>query len=148
MFGWRKGEGAVVDCEIRHTRRDFASILVIYCDLMLRRVSPLVRLTRERGLLPATKEAFVPSLAVLFMLVPQSLAYAVLAGVPPIYGLYSSTVPLLVYSLFGTSGQVAIGPVAMMSLLTAGAVENLGVRREQVVRERALRALRSGVPVA
>jgi sulfate permease, SulP family len=98
---------------------------------MLRRVSPLVRLTQERGLLQATKEAFVPALAVLFMLVPQSLAYAVLAGVPPIYGLYSSTVPLLVYSLFGTSGQVAIGPVAMMSLLTAGAIENLGGARAE-----------------
>ena len=54
-----------------------------------------------------------------------------LAGVPPIYGLYSSTVHLLVYSLFGTSGQVAIGPVAMMSLLTAGAIENLGGARAE-----------------
>jgi SulP family sulfate permease len=54
---------------------------------------------------------------VAIMLVPQSMAYAMLAGLPPVIGLYSSTLPLIVYALFGTSRQLAVGPVAMVSLL-------------------------------
>ncbi len=53
------------------------------------------------------------------MLIPQGMAYAMLAGLPPIYGLYASTVPLILYALFGTSRQLAVGPVAMVSLLIA-----------------------------
>ncbi len=53
------------------------------------------------------------------MLVPQAMAYALLAGLPPEVGLYSATVPLLVYALMGTSRQLAVGPVAISSLLTA-----------------------------
>ncbi|MEX0889963.1 MAG: SulP family inorganic anion transporter, partial [Balneolaceae bacterium] len=56
-------------------------------------------------------------LTVTVMLVPQGMAYAVLAGLPPVYGLYASIVPLLVYALFGTSRQLAVGPVAMVALL-------------------------------
>jgi SulP family sulfate permease len=51
------------------------------------------------------------------MLVPQGMAYAMLAGLPPIVGLYASTIPLVVYALFGSSRQLAVGPVAMVSLL-------------------------------
>jgi SulP family sulfate permease len=51
------------------------------------------------------------------MLVPQGMAYAMLAGLPPVMGLYASTLPLIAYALFGTSRQLAVGPVAMMSLL-------------------------------
>ncbi len=53
------------------------------------------------------------------MLVPQAMAYALLAGLPPEVGLYSATVPLLVYAVMGTSRQLAVGPVAISSLLTA-----------------------------
>ena len=56
------------------------------------------------------------------MLIPQGMAYALLAGLPPIYGLYAATLPLLVYAVLGTSRQLAVGPVAMDSLLTATAV--------------------------
>jgi len=56
------------------------------------------------------------------MLIPQGMAYALIAGLPPIYGLYASLVPLVVYALFGTSRQLAVGPVAMVSLLVAAAV--------------------------
>lgn len=56
------------------------------------------------------------------MLIPQGMAYAMIAGLPPIYGLYASTVPLLIYALLGTSRQLAVGPVAMVSLLTAAGV--------------------------
>lgn len=56
------------------------------------------------------------------MLIPQGMAYAMLAGLPPIYGLYASIVPLALYALFGTSRQLAVGPVAMVSLLVATGV--------------------------
>ncbi|MEN8790315.1 MAG: sulfate permease [Flavobacteriaceae bacterium] len=53
------------------------------------------------------------------VLIPQAMAYAMLAGLPPEYGLYASLIPLLIYVLLGTSGPLAIGPVAMDSLLVA-----------------------------
>ncbi len=56
------------------------------------------------------------------MLVPQAMAYALLAGLPPQVGLYASTVPLVLYAVFGTSRQLAVGPVAIVSLLTASAL--------------------------
>ncbi|MEM6265352.1 MAG: solute carrier family 26 protein [Bacteroidota bacterium] len=56
------------------------------------------------------------------MLIPQGMAYAMLAGLPPIYGLYAATIPLIIYALFGTSPQLAVGPVAMDSLLVAAGV--------------------------
>ena len=56
------------------------------------------------------------------MLVPQAMAYALLAGLPPQVGLYASTVPVLAYAIFGTSRQLAVGPVAIVSLLTASAL--------------------------
>jgi SulP family sulfate permease len=59
------------------------------------------------------------------MLIPQGMAYAMLAGLPPIYGLYAATIPLLAYAIFGTSRQLAVGPVAMDSLLVAIGVSKL-----------------------
>ncbi|MDE0771785.1 MAG: solute carrier family 26 protein [Salibacteraceae bacterium] len=56
------------------------------------------------------------------MLIPQGMAYAMIAGVPPIYGLYASTFPLIIYALFGTSRQLAVGPVAIDSLLVLAGV--------------------------
>lgn len=58
-------------------------------------------------------------LTVAVMLVPQSMAYALLAGLPPVVGLYAALVPPALYALFGTSRQLAVGPVAMDSLLVA-----------------------------
>lgn len=56
------------------------------------------------------------------MLIPQGMAYAFIAGLPPVYGLYASIVPIFIYAIFGTSRQLAVGPVAMVSLLTATAL--------------------------
>ena len=56
------------------------------------------------------------------MLIPQGMAYASIAGLPAVYGLYASIVPILIYAFFGTSRQLAVGPVAMVSLLTATAI--------------------------
>ncbi|WP_193368447.1 SulP family inorganic anion transporter [Pelagibius marinus] len=64
------------------------------------------------------------ALIVTIMLIPQSLAYALLAGLPPEVGLYASMLPLVGYALFGTSSALAVGPVAVVSLMTAAAVGN------------------------
>lgn len=64
----------------------------------------------------------VAGLTVGVMLIPQGMAYAMIAGLPPIYGLYASTIPLIIYAIFGTSRQLAVGPVAMVSLLTASGI--------------------------
>ncbi len=61
-------------------------------------------------------------LVVAIMLVPQSMAYALLAGLPPEVGLYASIIPLIAYALFGSSRVLAVGPVAMVSLLTLSGV--------------------------
>jgi SulP family sulfate permease len=64
----------------------------------------------------------VAALIVTIMLIPQSLAYALLAGLPPEVGLYASVAPLLLYALLGTSRVLAVGPVAVVSLMTAAAI--------------------------
>lgn len=65
------------------------------------------------------------------MLVPQGMAYAMIAGMPPIYGLYAALVPQIVYALTGTSRQLAVGPVAMDSLLVAAGVGALQLANTQ-----------------
>lgn len=62
---------------------------------------------------------------VTIMLIPQSLAYALLAGLPPVVGLYASMLPLVAYAAFGTSRTLAVGPVAVVSLMTAAAAGNI-----------------------
>lgn len=70
---------------------------------------------------------FVAALIVTIMLIPQSLAYALLAGLPPEMGLYASILPLVAYAIFGTSRALAVGPVAVVSLMTAAAIGKLGL---------------------
>ena len=70
----------------------------------------------------ALKGDVVAGFTTAVMLIPQGMAYAMLAGLPPIVGLYASTVPLVLYAFFGTSRRLAVGPVAMVSLLTAAGV--------------------------
>jgi SulP family sulfate permease len=69
----------------------------------------------------------VAALIVTIMLIPQSLAYALLAGLPPEVGLYASVAPLLLYALFGSSRVLAVGPVAVVSLMTAAAIGEVAV---------------------
>ncbi|CAG7911331.1 unnamed protein product [Brassica rapa] len=66
------------------------------------------------------------------MLVPQAMSYAKLAGLPPIYGLYSSFVPIFVYAIFGSSRQLAIGPVALVSLLVSNALGDIADSSEEL----------------
>ena len=63
------------------------------------------------------KDDLIAGVTVAIMLVPQGMAYAMLAGLPPVIGLYASTVPLIVYALFGSSRHLGVGPVAIVSLL-------------------------------
>lgn len=75
-------------------------------------------------------EDLLAAVIVSIMLIPQSLAYALLAGLPPEMGLYASILPLLVYTLFGSSRVLSVGPVAVMSLMTAAALGSLGLSAE------------------
>ncbi len=69
----------------------------------------------------------VAAIIVTVMLIPQSLAYALLAGLPPEMGLYASILPIVLYAIFGTSRVLAVGPVAVVSLLTAAAVGKIAI---------------------
>ena len=67
----------------------------------------------------------IAGLMVSIMLVPQAMAYAMLAGLPPQTGLYASLLPLVLYGIFGSSRTLAVGPVAIVSLLTASAIQRV-----------------------
>ncbi|MDM7483121.1 MAG: sulfate permease [Halomonas sp.] len=77
--------------------------------------------TYHRGLL--TRDVLA-AVIVTLMLVPQALAYAMLAGLPPEMGLYASMLPLVLYAIFGTSASLAVGPVAVAALMTASALSS------------------------
>jgi SulP family sulfate permease len=87
----------------------------------IERLLPIVGWLRryDRNDLPGD---LIAGLVTAVMLVPQSMAYALLAGLPPVVGLYASTIPLVIYALFGSSRQLAVGPVAIVSLLTLAGV--------------------------
>ncbi|NBN80093.1 sulfate permease [Microvirga tunisiensis] len=70
----------------------------------------------------------IAAVIVTIMLIPQSLAYALLAGLPAEVGLYASILPLVAYAIFGTSRALAVGPVAVVSLMTASAVGELAAQ--------------------
>lgn len=77
--------------------------------------------TYHRGVL--TRD-LLAAVIVTLMLVPQALAYAMLAGLPPEMGLYASMLPLVLYAIFGTSASLAVGPVAVAALMTASALSS------------------------
>jgi SulP family sulfate permease len=80
------------------------------------------------------------------MLIPQSLAYALLAGLPPQAGLYASMAPLVLYALMGSSGALAVGPAAVTSLMTAASVGAIATQGSMAYTEAALMlALISGL---
>jgi len=73
------------------------------------------------------KDDFTAGLTVGIMLIPQGMAYAMIAGLPPVYGLYAALFPQIVYAFMGTSRQLAVGPVAMDSLLVAAGLGALSL---------------------
>lgn len=88
---------------------------------MLERYFPILAWGRTYDR-PALTSDLMAAVIVTIMLIPQSLAYAMLAGLPPVVGLYASILPLVAYAVFGTSRTLAVGPVAVVSLMTASAV--------------------------
>ncbi|EGC39550.1 hypothetical protein DICPUDRAFT_74876 [Dictyostelium purpureum] len=79
------------------------------------------------------KDDVISSLTVGFMIVPQAMAYAILAGLQPIYGLYAAFISPIVYGIFGTSNEISVGPVAMVSLLIPNVVSVPSTDPEYVV---------------
>jgi len=88
-----------------------------------RRFLPFINWLPELRDTSVLRADVVAGITVALVLVPQSMAYAQLAGLPAYYGLYASFLPAIVASLFGSSRQLATGPVAVISLLTASALE-------------------------
>ncbi|MFY0991097.1 SulP family inorganic anion transporter [Halomonas sp. C05BenzN] len=86
-----------------------------------KRYLPILQWLPQYGRATLTSD-LLAAVIVTIMLIPQSLAYAMLAGLPPEVGLYASIAPLVVYAVFGTSRTLAVGPVAVVSLMTAAAV--------------------------
>ena len=93
-------------------------------DLRLRRLLPALEWLSHYRRTDAISDGMA-ALIVTVMLIPQSLAYAMLAGLPAEVGLYASMLPLLGYALFGSSRTLAVGPVAVASLMTAAAVSKV-----------------------
>jgi SulP family sulfate permease len=87
---------------------------------MLSRFFPILEWGRTYNRSILTDD-LMAAVIVTIMLIPQSLAYALLAGLPPVVGLYASILPLVFYAIFGTSRTLAVGPVAVISLMTASA---------------------------
>ncbi|MCA0941530.1 sulfate permease [Salipiger pacificus] len=92
----------------------------------LTRYLPILDWARSYDRDTATSD-LVAAVIVTIMLIPQSLAYALLAGLPAEMGLYASILPLVAYAIFGTSRALAVGPVAVVSLMTAAAIGQLGL---------------------
>lgn len=91
------------------------------------------------------KDDLIAGLTVGVMLIPQGMAYALIAGLPPEYGLYASVVPLIIYAILGTSRHLAVGPVALIALLVASAVSPLADSPEEYIALSVLLALMIGV---
>ncbi|MBI6628783.1 SulP family inorganic anion transporter [Pontibaca salina] len=89
--------------------------------MTLSRYLPILEWGRRYNRSTFTGDA-IAAVIVTIMLIPQSLAYALLAGLPPEAGIYASIAPIILYAIFGTSRTLAIGPVAIVSLMTAAAV--------------------------
>lgn len=106
---------------MRHTAACIETMSSAALTSRIARVLPCVEWLRryDRELL---RNDALAAVIVTIMLIPQSLAYALLAGLPPQVGLYASALPLVGYALFGSSNALAVGPVAVVSLMTAAAV--------------------------
>lgn len=88
---------------------------------LFRRYLPILDWGRDYSR-EALSNDLIAAVIVTIMLIPQSLAYALLAGLPPEAGIYASILPIILYAIFGTSRALAVGPVAVVSLMTAAAI--------------------------
>ena len=92
--------------------------------MQLSRYLPVLEWGRSYNRTMLTND-LVAAAIVTIMLIPQSLAYAMLAGLPPEIGLYASILPIIAYAIFGTSRTLAVGPVAVISLMTLTAASTV-----------------------
>jgi SulP family sulfate permease len=95
----------------------------IDCANLKSRLMPFLCWIGELRKTEVLRADLIAGITVALVLVPQSMAYAQLAGLPPYYGLYASFLPGMIAALFGSSRQLATGPVAVVSLMTASALE-------------------------
>ncbi len=115
---------------------------------MLSRYLPILEWGRTYNRSILTND-LMAAVIVTIMLIPQSLAYALLAGLPPVVGLYASILPLVLYAIFGTSRTLAVGPVAVVSLMTASAAGAVAAQGTPEYLEAAITlAMLSGVMLA
>ncbi len=115
---------------------------------MLARYLPILEWARTYNRSVLTKD-LMAAVVVTIMLIPQSLAYALLAGLPPVVGLYASILPLMLYAVFGTSRTLAVGPVAVVSLMTASAAGAVAAQGTAEYLEAAITlAMLSGIMLA
>ncbi len=115
---------------------------------MLSRYFPILEWGRTYNRNVLTDDVMA-AVIVTIMLIPQSLAYALLAGLPPVVGLYASIAPLILYAIFGTSRTLAVGPVAVISLMTASAAGAVAAQGTAAYLEAAITlAMLSGVMLA
>ncbi|MHB0775677.1 SulP family inorganic anion transporter [Halomonas sp. WWR20] len=91
---------------------------------MLKRYLPIAEWLPAYNRQVLSQDLFA-AIIVTLMIIPQALAYALLAGLPAVVGLYASILPLFAYALFGTSRTLAIGPMALVSLMTAAALSGI-----------------------
>lgn len=87
--------------------------------------SSWILITHHSTIPPSEQNDIIAGLSVAFMAVPQSLSYANSAGLPAVFGLYGCFTPCLAYALLGTSRQLAVGPVAVTSLLIASKLKQI-----------------------
>ncbi|GLJ55379.1 hypothetical protein SUGI_1188950 [Cryptomeria japonica] len=108
--------------------------LIEWLELLL----PCVRWIRSYKWREYLQPDIMAGITVGTMLVPQSMSYAKLAGLHPIYGLYSSFVPIFAYAIFGSSRQLAIGPVALVSLLVSNVLSSIVDSSDELYTELAI----------
>jgi len=92
--------------------------------IKLRQILPVIEWLPAYSRKDASRD-LVAAVLVTIMLIPQSLAYALLAGLPPQVGLYASILPLALYALFGSSSSLSVGPMAIVALMTAAVLSTL-----------------------
>lgn len=95
-------------------------------DFSLKRYLPILVWARRYNRESLTDDS-IAAVIVAIMIIPQALAYAMVAGMPPQTGLYAAMLGLTVYALFGTSNTLSVGPVAVLSLMTAAALAKLNI---------------------
>lgn len=110
---------------------------------MLKKIFPFLGWTISKEIVRAD---FIAGLTVALVLIPQSMAYANLAGLPPYIGLYAAFLPVIIGSLWGSSNHLQTGPVAMVSLLTASSLAAFGaIGQEEYIRLAGMMAFVVGI---